>query len=70
MSENLKPCPWCGSSDTEISANVVECMDCGASGPRQEMPEILCDRNIAIEAWNRRHQEQETSSTFERWVNK
>jgi hypothetical protein len=51
---DLKPCPFCGSSDLDVFANTVSCDQCGCDGPRQDGPEMYCDRRIAIEAWNRR----------------
>ena len=54
MSE-LKPCPFCGTSNCEIVSNghdsqFVECMFCGASGPAHE------NHDETTEAWNRRAQ--------------
>ena len=53
MSGELKPCPFCGSSDLENeSINAVKCQDCGGG--------VLLDWHTemteaeAIAAWNRR----------------
>lgn len=46
------PCPKCGSTDLEVFANVVECMECDARGPVQDGPEMYCDRRVSIEEWN------------------
>jgi Lar family restriction alleviation protein len=56
MTEELKPCPFCGSSDIEIYEHPYECQpdlysvdcDCGAG------VELFKSRDLAIEAWNRR----------------
>lgn len=49
---DAKPCPECGSKDLDFLANLVECMDCGHTGPAQKGPEVLCDWRQAIEDWN------------------
>lgn len=46
MSEELKPCPFCGGSDVSPSSFDVKCMECGV-----EMPG---GTERAIAAWNRR----------------
>lgn len=58
MSEELKPCPFCGGKnlyrhkDSDgLGQTWVWCADCGASGPVKE------ERSHAIEAWNRRTNE-------------
>jgi Lar family restriction alleviation protein len=62
MGDELLPCPFCGSTDTEIVAGIndentlhmvghVTCMNCGASSGWWR------DRNTAIEKWNRRSYE-------------
>ena len=66
MSEKLKPCPWCNSDQISIDEDFgpfgAQCDECHASGPICDTPET------AAAEWNRRHQEQDTASTFERWV--
>lgn len=58
MSEELKPCPFCGSKEVyrgtfALGPNMpwnfnIKCMDCFAEGP-------ICDtEQEAISAWNRR----------------
>lgn len=54
MSEELKPCPFCGSSDvvlqnlTDEDDNYVSCNSC-------EVQQIATHtRDMAIKAWNRR----------------
>ena len=63
----LKPCPFCGSREAHIfilekaDGINVECLDCGASGPRvfayvflgsaDPMAETV---KCAVEDWNRR----------------
>lgn len=52
MSEELKPCPFCGrghlfSSSNQADMEFVGCDDCGAEGPAREGLE-------AIAAWNTR----------------
>jgi len=53
----LKPCPFCGSTDLKISAQeadlygdvlFVHCKDCDACGPAHE------DAEDAKAAWNKR----------------
>lgn len=53
MSENLKPCPFCGSNEIFIDqpdANCfyVGCANCGVNGTTANTKER------AVEAWNRR----------------
>lgn len=56
MSEELKPCPFCGSTDIDILAyeeeyhtrRVANCINCGASGSVSDSVEE------AIESWNAR----------------
>ena len=56
MSEELKPCPFCGATNIEPDyVNVpygLECKSCGASGP----PDSQQDPDEAIAAWNQRTQ--------------
>lgn len=49
MSENMKPCPWCGQTDRlEVKARVI-CTRCGILGPQYGYTQEL-----AIDHWNRR----------------
>ena len=53
MTEDLKPCRFCGARNTHHSSNgvanhFVECDECGASGPACET------EDEAIAAWNQR----------------
>jgi len=62
MSDELKPCPWCGITDSikpldlidefadedESQIIVMYCSCCGAQGPHS------FDKEEAIEAWNKR----------------
>lgn len=52
MSEELKPCPFCGSENAAPyavkSCHSVLCVACGGEGPEAE------SEAAAIEAWNRR----------------
>lgn len=56
MTENLAPCPFCGSGDVlsfgvsqnQGTAYRVQCLNCGAKGPR------VCDDEQAQDAWNSR----------------
>lgn len=56
MSEELKPCPFCGSTDVHIheketkTFSYICCYECLASFWQQE----ACDVEDNIEAWNRR----------------
>jgi len=58
-SEELKPCPFCGSVRCVISRpllapteRAVQCHSCGAVGPRM----LSASRKEAATAWNRRPQ--------------
>lgn len=81
MSEKLKPCPWCGGTEDADNAVMeaavfltdfrsaigtrayrVKCQICDINGPASH------EAKLSVEAWNRRHQDQDTASTFERWV--
>lgn len=47
---DIKPCPFCGSTDTEMKGLKrywAECFVCEATGPAEST------RELAIEAWNR-----------------
>lgn len=52
MSEEIKPCPFCGSEDVEVFPNYgryfAACCDCGSEGPNKERKEE------AIRKWNQR----------------
>lgn len=52
MSDALKACPFCGSSNTEVrnfkSIWFVVCNECNADGPAED------NKGAAIEAWNTR----------------
>lgn len=53
MSEELKPCPFCGSDDLLVVSCAplgwqVECADCYATGP------AMGSQAETREAWNRR----------------
>ena len=69
MSEKLKPCPFCGvelyacTYDLGKTRHAHEANGCIISrtfvqGPEKEV------------LWNRRHQDQDTASTFERCMSK
>ena len=55
----LKPCPFCGSKKIVVKngkyAWWVKCDDCGTEGA------IKLKKAVAIEAWNRRADNEETS---------
>ena len=56
MSEELKPCPFCGTTflGVQPSGWWVWCENCGAEGPANKHA-----RDEAITAWNRRANEGE-----------
>lgn len=63
MSEELKPCPFCGSTRVFIERDYppsenpaldnewVECLRCGATGPWHT---VTRSHRVIISAWNRR----------------
>jgi len=58
MSEELKPCPFCGSTNLgflSLFAWEVQCNLCLAEGPKADT------REEAIAAWNRRANEGESN---------
>jgi len=55
-SESLKPCPFCGSTNLEQSANEVACDDCGGAVILGWSPSITGEQVAA--AWNRRASSQ------------
>ncbi len=51
----LKPCPFCGSDEVEITSEIIyterfliQCQNCCSQGPEERKKEI------AIEKWNER----------------
>lgn len=80
MSERLKPCPFCGSNSLEFRDSDIEgwishvsCLDCDDMiGPmsKYKYDDVEDAHADAAEAWNRRHQEQDQSSEFERLLSK
>lgn len=50
----IKPCPFCGSKETDCNGHYVSCADCHASGPDEPLP----DRDWVIQRWNRRPLEE------------
>ena len=58
MSEQLKPCPFCGGADIRPFDNSVVCNSCSASGPDLGHCVGAECRNDAIAAWNRRAEAQ------------
>jgi hypothetical protein len=56
---DLLPCPFCGSSNLRYefcgSHGYIECNECGAQGPCDELAaDPICDIQAADAAWNRR----------------
>ncbi|MBM6907884.1 Lar family restriction alleviation protein [Collinsella intestinalis] len=76
MTEELKPCPFCGyRARVEATRDAVgdyqgyvECMDCGATvyGPG-DMKDAESAMYEAGRAWNRRYAERERSANVRRW---
>lgn len=59
IDDELKPCPFCGSTDIEIAwygkdGEAVICLGCGGTGSQ------YTDRAKAIAAWNRRVDDEHT----------
>lgn len=56
MSEDLKPCPFCGSKNIRFKdtrgwlETCGECEDCGALGPDGDIDDV----SSAVAAWNTR----------------
>ncbi|SQJ22230.1 restriction alleviation protein, Lar family [Serratia rubidaea] len=55
----LKPCPFCGATDPEITADFYDCFfvvcGCGSRGPDSKEPgDNLSAMNNAATAWNER----------------
>lgn len=67
MSDELKPCPFCGSENlktntSEFNHDFIQCCDCGGDGPLEDHSET------AEGYWNRRAPAQgELSALPERW---
>ena len=59
MNNELKPCPFCGSADvqkeydSELPFNRVRCNNCESSSG------IYDDMKYAVEAWNRRANDEQ-----------
>ena len=62
MSEELKPCPFCGATGLELfhAYRFMKCEKCGAEGPVENA------EHNAIEIWNDRT--PETMTSVIRWV--
>lgn len=60
MSNELKPCPFCGGEAEYVCIQgvaFVRCkrfIKCGAVGPQQPIGDDFIAKEIAINAWNRR----------------
>jgi Lar family restriction alleviation protein len=67
MSEKLANCPFCGSvpklfGSDSMKYSYAQCEGCRCeTGVRESEAETIA-------AWNRRHQDKDNSSTFDRWV--
>ena len=84
MSEKLKPCPFCGSDflmgqepldNGYVAGKFYLYHDYGQIGSNARncllsVVRHFDDEEEAVNAWNRRHQEQETTSEFERLLSK
>ena len=59
MADNIKPCPFCGSDDTEVVDMPpywwIACRKCDAGGPMKGR------KAPAIAAWNQRKEELDTA---------
>ena len=62
MSQTIKPCPFCGSTDIDCNGHFVSCADCHSSGPDETLP----DRDWVIARWNRRPEEDRLHDEIER----
>lgn len=61
MSEKLKPCPFCGG---EPKSNAWSAWCWGEGSEEHGLVKLV------FAEWNRRHQEQDEPSTFERCMSK
>ena len=51
MTEDLKPCPFCGSENTSCDGHFIQCSECHSSGPSF----YPCfNHEFVIKAWNHR----------------
>ncbi len=58
----VKPCPFCGSKDTDCNGHYVSCADCHSGGPDETLP----DGDWVIARWNRRPVEDRLHAEIER----
>jgi Lar family restriction alleviation protein len=65
MTEQLKPCPFCGGINVIHSGYRMYCHACGAEGPDADS----ADESAAIAAWNRRAQPAQAGAEPVAWRN-
>lgn len=63
MTEQLKPCPFCGGINIIHSGFRMYCHTCGAEGPDADS----ADESAAIAAWNRRAQPAQAGAEPVAW---
>jgi hypothetical protein len=62
----LRPCPFCGSTDVEISSSWVFCRQCEVDGPNLHHPQTnpRPSKEEVAAAWNERNPDPITVATM------
>jgi hypothetical protein len=63
--KELKNCPFCGMFSKYVfngTDGFVECGFCRARGPKFSLSDDICVKDSAIEAWEKRVEENEIST--------
>jgi hypothetical protein len=65
MTDELKPCPFCGSDEQQRNGHYVECCNCHASGP--DLYPTPDDEKVK-DYWNTRHDPEEIPEWLKTWL--